>query len=56
MNGFLLAGFGTFVTFLALGGFSVWQLGKTEAQAHGPAAGVPATAGPSPTEDVPRAA
>jgi hypothetical protein len=36
MSNTLLAGFGTLVTLLALAGFSVYQLDKTAAEAHGP--------------------
>lgn len=36
MSNLLLAGFGTVVTMLALAGFSVYQLEKTSAEAHGP--------------------
>ena len=36
MSNTLLSGFGTLVTLLALTGFSVYQLDKTAAEAHGP--------------------
>lgn len=41
MSNALLAGFGTFVAMLALAGFSVYQLDKTAAEAHGSKAGSP---------------
>lgn len=41
MSNTLLAGFGTLVTLLALAGFSVYQLDKTAAEAHGPEGSLP---------------
>jgi hypothetical protein len=53
MSNVLLAGFGTLVSMIALAGFSVYQLEKEAAEAHGPEAERP-TRG-TPAEDVPRA-
>lgn len=54
MSNLLLAAFGTLVTMLALAGFSVWQLQKIDAQAHGPGTRRE-PAGSAPAEDAPRA-
>ena len=55
MSNVLLAGFGTLVSMIALAGFSVYQLEKEAAEAHGPEADRP-TQPREAADDVPRVA
>lgn len=59
MSNVLLAAFGTGITLIAFAGFSVYQLEKTAAEAHGPrrhTAADPDGSSPEATDRPPRAA
>ena len=49
MSNVILAGIGTFVMFISLAGFSVYQMEKEAAELHGP--GLPMSDPPSPASD-----